>query len=634
MPNKRSSEIKHVKCWEVFECKKKDCPAYKSEDLRCWLFSGTHCRNEIQGKFLEKMEICIDCKVFNVNWDVFAMRETIELVNKQLKEFRQIVDHREDSLQRTLNDLQKRQAEISAMLEASKAVHEYHDFERSAKAIFDICKNLIGATSGYIALLSTDGTENEVLFLDSGELPCTVDPKLPMPVRGLRAEAYHKTKAVYHNNFPKSKFIKFMPSGHVRLNNVLFAPMTIKEKTIGILGLANKPEDFTENDARMATAFGELAAVALMNKWAEEALIEERDRAKNYLDIAGVIIVIIDSDQKVSLINKKGCGILGYEEKEIIGENWFDTFIPKRKRDEVKAAFKKLMDGEIKPVEYFENPILTKDKEERIIAWHNIFLRDEDSKIIATLSSGEDITERKKTDDKLRRLTSELKRSNADLQQFAYTASHDLQEPLRVVAGFVRLLEKRYKDKLDEKAHEFIDYTVDGVTRMQMLIKDLLAYSQVSTKGHIFKTTNCSVALEEAIWNLHTAIEVSSTEITYDLLPTVIGDYSQLIRLFQNLIGNAIKFRGSEPLKIHISAEQKENEWVFSVKDNGIGIDPKFFDRIFVIFQRLHTRDEYDGTGIGLSICKKIVERHGGKIWVESEHGKGSTFYFSLLRME
>jgi PAS domain S-box-containing protein len=634
MTYKRSSEIKHMKCWEVFECKRKDCPAYKSEDLRCWLFSGTHCRNEIQGKFLEKMEICIDCKVFNVNWDVFAMRETIELVNRQLKEFRQIVDHREDSLRRTLNDLQKRQAEISAMLEASKAVHEYHDFESSAKAIFDICKNLIGATSGYIALLSTDGTENEVLFLDSGELPCTVDPKLPMPVRGLRAEAYHKTKAVYHNNFSKSKFIKFMPSGHVRLNNVLFAPMTIKEKTIGILGLANKPEDFTENDARMATAFGELAAVALMNKWAEEALIEERDRAKNYLDIAGVIIVIIDSDQKVRLINKKGCGILGYEEKEIVGENWFDTFIPKRKRDEVKTAFKKLMDGEIKPVEYFENPILTKDKEERIIAWHNIFLRDEDSKIIATLSSGEDITERKETDDKLRRLTSELKRSNADLQQFAYTASHDLQEPLRVVASFVRLLEKRYKDKLDEKAHEFIDYTVDGVTRMQMLIKDLLAYSQVSTKGNMFKTTNCSVALEEAIWNLHTAIEVSSTEITYDLLPTVMGDYSQLIRLFQNLIGNAIKFRGSESLKIHISAEQKENEWVFSVKDNGIGIDPKFFDRIFVIFQRLHTRDEYDGTGIGLSICKKIVERHGGKIWVESEHGKGSTFYFSLLRME
>jgi PAS domain S-box-containing protein len=623
-----------MKCWEIFKCKKKDCPAYKSEDLRCWLFSGTHCRNEIQGKFLEKMEICVDCKVLNANLDVPAMRETIELVNKHLKEFRQIVNDRENSLQSTLNELQKKQAEISAMLEASKAVHEYHDFERSAKAIFNISKNLIGATSGYIALLSNDGTENEVLFLDSGGLPCTVNPKLPMPIRGLREEAYHKYKAVYHNDFPKSKFMNFMPKGHVRLKNVLFAPMTIKGTAVGVLGLANKPEEFNENDAHLATAFGELAAIALRSKWSEEALIEERDKAKNYLDIAGVLIVIIDMDQKVSLINKKGCEILGYDENEIIGKNWFDTFIPKSNRDEVRAVFKKLMSGEIEPVEYFENSILTKDNEERIIAWHNTFLRDEDSKIIATLSSGEDITERKKADGELRRLTSELERSNIDLQQFAYSASHDLQEPLRVVAGFVKLLEKRYKDKLDEKAYEFIDYTVEGVERMQMLIKDLLAYSQVSMKGNIFKTTNCSVVLEEAIWNLHTAIEVSGIEITYDLLPTVMGDSSQLSRLFQNLIGNAIKFKRSEPLKIHISAEQNENEWVFSVKDNGIGIDPQHFDRIFIVFQRLHTKEEYDGTGIGLAICKKIVERHGGKMWVESEYGKGSIFYFTLPCME
>jgi PAS domain S-box-containing protein len=619
-----------MKCWEVFKCKKVACPAYKSKDLRCWLFSGTHCRDEIQGKFLEKMEICIDCKVFSANFNVPAMRETIDLVNRQFKEFRQIVKNREDSLQSTLNDLQKRQAEISAMLEASKAVHEYHDFEHSAKAIFDICKNLIGATSGYIALLSKDGTENEVLFLDSGGLPCTVDPKLPMPIRGLRAEAYHKTKAVYHNDFPKSKFTKFMPRGHVRLNNVLFAPMTIKGRTIGILGLANKPEEFTENDARMATALGELAAVALMNKWTEQALIEERDRAKNYLDIAGAIIVVVDNDQKVSLINKKGCEILGYNEKEIIGKNWFETFIPKKDREEVKAVFKKLIAGEIEPVEYFENSILTKDKGERIIAWHNNFLRDEGSKTIAALSSGEDITDHKKADDELRRLTSELQRSNADLKQFAYSASHDLQEPLRVVAGFVRLLEKRYKDKLDEKAHELIHFTVNGVERMQMLIRDLLVYSQVSTKGSIFKTTNCSVVLEEAIRNLQTAIEETGAEITCDLLPTVMGDSSQLIRLFQNLIGNGIKFRSAARPKIHISAEQKEKEWVFSVRDNGIGIDPKHLDRIFVVFQRLHTKEEYEGTGIGLSVCKKIVERHGGRIWVESEPGKGSTFFFTI----
>ena len=169
---------------------------------------------------------------------------------------------------------------------------------------------------------------------------------------------------------------------------------------------------------------------------------------------------------------------------------------------------------------------------------------------------------------------------------------------------------------------------------MQVLIKDLLAYSQVGTKQKTFKPTICPVALEQAIFNLHAAIEESGGEITYDLLPTVSADTSQLTRLFQNLIGNAIKFRGKDRLKIHITAEQKGNERLFSIRDNGIGIDPQFFSRIFVIFQRLHTREEYKGTGIGLAVCKKIVERHGGRIWVESEQGTGTTFYFTMPVME
>lgn len=323
--------MEHMKCWEVFDCKRADCPAYKSEDLRCWLFSGTHCRNGIQGKFLEKMEICTDCEVFNSNLDVVSMRETIDLVHEQLKEFRQIVRDREDSLRSAL---------------------------------------------------------------------------------------------------------------------------------------------------------------------------------------------------------------------------------------------------------------------------------------------------------------SELKRSNEDLQQFAYAVSHDLHEPLRGIAGLAKLLEKRYKGKLDEKADEFIEYIIDDAKRMQMLIKDLLEYSRVGTKGKTLKPTNGSIALEEAIYNLRITIEDSKTEITHDLLPIVMADSSQLTRLFQNLIGNAIKFRGSEKPKIHISAKQEGDRWVFSVKDNGIGIDPKNFERIFMVFQRLHTRGEYEGTGIGLALCKKIVERHGGRIWLESELGKGSTFYFTIPKRE
>ena len=232
--------------------------------------------------------------------------------------------------------------------------------------------------------------------------------------------------------------------------------------------------------------------------------------------------------------------------------------------------------------------------------------------------------------EELKWMSDELKRSNEDLQQFAHAASHDLQEPLRGVASFAKLLEKRYKGRLDEKADEFIDYIIDDTKRMQMLIKDLLEYSQVSAKGIVFRPTNCSVALEQAIYNLRSAIEESGAEVTYDLLPTVKGDEAQLSRVFQNLISNAIKFRSQEPLKIHISARRKKDEWIFTMRDTGIGIDPKQSERIFVMFQRLHTRAEYPGTGIGLAMCRKIVERHGGRIWVESELGKGSTFYFTI----
>ncbi|MDQ7788384.1 MAG: ATP-binding protein, partial [Thermodesulfovibrionales bacterium] len=236
----------------------------------------------------------------------------------------------------------------------------------------------------------------------------------------------------------------------------------------------------------------------------------------------------------------------------------------------------------------------------------------------------------KEAEEVLKQLADELKRSNEDLKQFAYAASHDLQEPLRGIEGFIKLLVRRYKGKLDEKAGEYIDYIVDDVQRMQMLIKDLLVYSRISAKGIVSKHANCSVALEQALSNLRTALEESGAEVTYDSLPVVMGDAVQFTRLFQNLIGNAIKFRGKEPLKIHISAHQKENEWIFSIRDNGIGIDPKQAERIFVIFQRLHTRQEYPGTGIGLAICKRIVERHGGKIWLESEPEKGTTFYFTI----
>jgi len=229
----------------------------------------------------------------------------------------------------------------------------------------------------------------------------------------------------------------------------------------------------------------------------------------------------------------------------------------------------------------------------------------------------------------LERRADELASLNTELEQFAYVASHDLQEPLRMVGSYLQLIEKRYGEKFDADAREFIGFAVDGAGRMKRLITDLLAFSRIGTRGQVFKPTPLGMALDDALANLKTTIADSGAEITRDLLPTVHGDQSQLMQLFQNLLGNALKFRGKETPRVHVGAVRKDDHWQISVADNGIGIAPQYAERIFVIFQRL-TPGQHPGTGIGLAVCKKIVERHGGRIWVESVEGRGATFFFTL----
>lgn len=367
-----------------------------------------------------------------------------------------------------------------------------------------------------------------------------------------------------------------------------------------------------------------------MHKQVEESLRRERDLAQKYLDSVGVIILTLDATGEITFINQRGCDVLGYKEEELIGKNWFDACIPIDAREEVEGALGRLMAGEVEPSAYDESMVITKTGARRIIAWHNTVLANEAGQPIGVLRSGEDVTERKQLEREIARRAEELARSNTELEQFASIASHDLQEPLRMVASFLQLLEQRYKGKLDSDADDFIAYAVDGANRMQALINDLLTYSRVDTQGKPPEPTDCNEVLNRVLINLRVVIEESGAVVSRDELPVIMADDVQIGQVFQNLVGNAIKFRSDEPLRIHVGVKRKNGYWLFSVDDNGVGIDQQYADRIFRIFQRLHTREEYPGTGIGLAVCKRIVERHGGHIWLKAKSGRGSTFCFTI----
>ncbi|MBN1572770.1 MAG: PAS domain-containing protein [Deltaproteobacteria bacterium] len=339
--------------------------------------------------------------------------------------------------------------------------------------------------------------------------------------------------------------------------------------------------------------------------------------------------VLLDRQGKVILANDTICERLGVSREKLVGSYIYD-FLPKRvaktKKSKIDEVFRT---G--KPVN-FEDQRFGKNS---INSIYPIF--DEEGAVENVVMFGYDITKRKQIEKELQhkneeliKKSEELVRSNRDLEQFAYVASHDLQEPLRAVSSFSQLLSQRYNDRLDKDAQEFIGFIVNGSVRMQQLINDLLSFSRVSTRGKPLEQTDANSVLGQTMVNLSATIEENRAIITNEELPTVMADASQLVQVFQNLIGNAIKFKRGDLPYIHVSAYEEDGSWVFSVKDNGIGIEQEYFDKIFVIFQRLHGKDEYSGTGIGLAICKKIIERHGGKIWVESEPQKGSTFHFTI----
>ncbi len=402
------------------------------------------------------------------------------------------------------------------------------------------------------------------------------------------------------------------PSG--RVTDVLYNATVYRSEAGEVIGVFAAARDITER------------------KRAEEGLRRASNYNRSLLEASLDALVTIGPDGKITDVNEATERVTGVPRERMVGSDFSDYFTdPHQARRGYERVFEEGL--------VTDYPLAIRHALGTVtdVLYNATVYHDEGGAVAGVFAAARDVTERKRAEEALLRAEAalraernELARSNAELEQFAYVASHDLQEPLRMVASYTQLLARRYEGKLDEDAHEFIGYAVDGATRMQQLISDLLAFSRVGTRGKPLEPMESQAAYEEAVTNLELSIEECDAEVSADPLPAILGDHMQIVQLLQNLIGNAIKFHGESAPRVHVSAQRRDSDWLFSVADNGIGIDPQYFERIFVIFQRLQGRREFPGTGIGLALCQKIVARHHGRIWVESEPALGSTFYFTI----
>lgn len=363
-----------------------------------------------------------------------------------------------------------------------------------------------------------------------------------------------------------------------------------------------------------------------------------RNKAQQYLAIAGVMLLAIDANRRVSLINQKGCDVLATTPEGVVGRDWFEAFVPERARQDAATRFRRLMAGEAEAVQYLEGPVVTLSGEERLVAWHGVALRDEAGAIIGLLGSGEDITERRREEQEVARLhrdsqerATALEAANKELDAFAYTVSHDLRAPLRHIDGFLGLLRRKLEPALDEEGRRYMAHISGSARKMGELIDDLLAFSRMGRQAMSIGDLDLAATARRIIRELEPDRAGRSIEWRIGDIATVKGDASMLRIVMTNLIANALKFtRPRERAIIEIGSRGGEREIVIFVRDNGVGFDPARAKNLFEVFHRLHSADEFEGTGVGLAIAKRILLRHGGRIWADGEVGKGATFSFSL----
>jgi len=522
------------------------------------------------------------------------------------------------------NEAARRQAEVAALLEASRAVLENRDFTDAARAIFDSCKALIGAVAGYIALLTPEESENEVLFLDSGGLPCTVDPSLPMPVRGLRGEAYHQAKALYENNFPESQWVGFLPEGHAELQNVLFAPLMIEGRVLGLLGLANKPGGFTDRDLRMASAFGELAAIALRNSRTLEALQASEERYRLLTEHAQDVIYRyrMAPEPRYEYVSPAITSLIGYTPEEVYSDPEIDLKIVHPDDHGALAAMRRSPVASSGPI------VLRWVRKDGAVVWtehRSTPIYDSEGNVVALEGIARDVTEQLRSLEEFDRLRNE----------FLAMVTHELKTPLAAIKGSAATaLGSRHPLDLHE-TQELFQIIDEQSDRLRDLADNLLDMTRI--EAGTLTVTPKPMDLGEAIEEARRIFARSGRSqellvVTPETLPPVMGDKRRIVQVLTNLLNNAAKF--SPPTsQITVQVEHDAVQATVSVRDEGQGILQEKLPDLFKKFSQVHPagRAPASGTGLGLAICKGVVEAHGGRIRAESAgEGKGSTFSFTL----